>query len=98
MCCPEGNATSIQINGYLFLLKRTFVKQIEETIERQNSSYACVINTKLKLNIFHVWENIPDFVKRYKKLSFQNIKYKPNERRGKENNWPTFKKIIDQFF
>lgn len=72
MCCPEGIATQIQINGYLFHLKRTFVKQIEETAERKHSSYAFVINTKLKLNIFPVWENIPDFEKKFSKHEIQD--------------------------
>lgn len=37
-------------------------------VERKNSLYVFVINIKLKLNIFFVWENILDFEKDEKKF------------------------------
>lgn len=36
-------------------------------VERKNSLYVFVINIKLKLNIFFVWENILDFEKKFLK-------------------------------
>lgn len=37
--------------GYILLLKRGLVLQISETVDKQNCSYAHVINSKLKPNV-----------------------------------------------
>lgn len=45
--------------------------QIAETGEKQNISYACVINTKLKPTILYVRESYPDFEKKMNILVFK---------------------------
>lgn len=37
--------------GHILLLKRGLVVQISETVDKQNCSYAHVINSKLKPNV-----------------------------------------------
>lgn len=50
--------------GYVLLLKRGLVLQISETVDKQNCSYAHVINSKLKPNVLPIRENVSNFEKR----------------------------------
>lgn len=56
---PESMKSYTQTKNFIILQKRVLVKQIAETAEKQNSSYACVINyTNLKPNILSIREKL----------------------------------------
>lgn len=66
--------------GYVLLLKKRLVLQISETVDKQNCSYAHVINSKLKPNVLPIRQNVSNFEKR-----FQIIVSKAKKKKKRSN-------------
>lgn len=78
--------------GYVLLLKKRLVLQISETVDKQNCSYAHVINSKLKPNVLPIRQNVSNFEKRFQIIvSKAKKKKRSNKLRREKERKPLIK-------